>query len=52
MTPINATAEGSRAAEGARGWINMQATYDLKTAVKLVGKKIEKEIKPREARKA
>jgi addiction module HigA family antidote len=38
--------------EDAQGWINMQATYDLKTAGKLVGKKIEKEIQPREARKS
>lgn len=32
----------------AQGWINMQATYDLKIAERDAGKAIKKEIEPRE----
>ena len=35
-------------AEDAQGWLNMQATYDLKTAAKASGKAITKEVKPRD----
>lgn len=31
----------------AKGWLNLQAEYDLKTAAKADGKAIAKEIKPR-----
>lgn len=34
--------------EEAQGWINMQATYDLKTASMSVGKVIAKEVQPRD----
>lgn len=34
--------------EDAQGWINMQATYDFKTAQAALAKSIAKEVQPRE----
>jgi plasmid maintenance system antidote protein VapI len=35
--------------EDAQGWLNMQATYDLKTGYKASGKTIAEEVLPRVA---
>ncbi len=35
--------------EDAQGWINMQATYDLRTASLTVGKSIARQVRPRDA---
>ena len=47
-TALRLTRYFGGAPEDAQGWINLQATYDFKIAAQEVGKKIEKEVAPRE----